>query len=142
MPLIIVNDDLGDDDGIVIIRGCPCLEESNGEAFCLNGLNNELREVFHCDIDKGLIEILMQYDNHNDDVCFNSVYLGDNDTVYCLSQKVPITLKDHSLRASQLNAAIDILRPLAAKRELEICNSCMYKLLTSLVENGMTALSS
>jgi len=82
----------------------------------------------------------MQYDNHYDDVCFNSVYPGDNESVYCLSQKVPITLKGHSLRTSQLNAAIDILRPLAAKRELEICNNCMYKLLTSLVNNSVTAM--
>ena len=140
--MIIVKDDFDNDDGMVIIRGCPCLEESNGETFCLNCLNNELREVFHCDIDRSLIQILIQYNDHNDDVCFNSVYPGDNDIVYCLSQKVPITLKGHSLRASELNAAIDLLRLLTAKQELEICNSCMYMLLTSLVENSITALGS
>ena len=130
-----VQDFSNESENVFVLTGCPCYTEIEGESFCNNGSDHELKRVFRCDVDQGLLEIMMDSIPANDGLCFFSLFLGADDMMYCASQKIPINLKGHALNSSLLELALRILQPLIKDRESNCCHECMYKLLTLFHEN-------
>lgn len=118
-----------------VIGTCPCLGFVDGVAVCLNG--GSLEEVEHFDIHPDLLGLLSNDASEGMDntltMCFGCVRVDDDGFVRCASQETRVVIRNHELTSVDLETALETFPKDKYSSDQDICNECLYKVLTSFV---------
>lgn len=77
-----------------------------------------------------------------DNLCFCLIYLDeDEDRFYCLSQEKRIQVRGEPVSGEDMRRALEMLIPENSLYEPELCNECLYNVLTSMKKNGRASCS-
>jgi len=117
-----------------VIGTCPCLGFVDGVPVCLNGGSLEEVELFN--IHPDLLESLSNDVTEKTDalpMCFGCVRVDDDGFVRCASKETQIVIRDHELTFADLEVALENFPKDKYSSDHDICNECLYKVLTSFV---------
>ncbi|MFW9982323.1 MAG: hypothetical protein ACFFE3_10465 [Candidatus Thorarchaeota archaeon] len=122
------------------VNACPCHRTFEDEQLCIN--EDPIKLILTMSVDKELIgtEFVSQAfskKENDDNLCFCLIYLDEeDDRFYCLSQNRRILVSGEEVTSDDMKRALEMLVPENTLYEPELCNECLYNVLTSLKKSG------
>ena len=118
---------------------CPCLGEVDGIPVCFNGDTIEEIDLLnlHPDLVCQMTDSTAQDENEALPICYGCVRIDSTGIVKCGSRNRAITIRSRTLTADILEEALDNFPKNMYKAIEDICSSCLYKVLTSVIWNGV-----
>ncbi len=123
--------------GATVLAVCPCLGEIDGVSVCLNG--DAIEEIDLLNLHPELV--CQMTENHMQDsedmlsICYGCVRVDSEGFVRCGSMNNRITIRNRTLTADILEEALDNFPKSMYKTLEDVCSTCLYKIITSVIWN-------
>ncbi|MFW9870681.1 MAG: hypothetical protein ACFFEL_13725 [Candidatus Thorarchaeota archaeon] len=127
------------------VNACPSHRVFEDEQLCIN--EDPIRLIVMMNVDKDLIgsEFVSQSfskKENSDNLCFCLIYLNDEEVkFYCLSQKKRIQVSGEEISSEEMIRALEMLVPENTLYQPELCNECLYNVLSSIKNSGKASCS-